>query len=258
MSKRPLSAAAKPADKRARSEQSSHARLSLPELNTEGTRKTIIPSFDFPITWERPEQWKASTVLHSNGWFGLWEQRENDHNKALSTAKWREWDYAKNRTESVTVPANITGELSDGVYEFRYYNGKKEPHLLGKAEFTVKKGGHESIVQACVEIYKDKIEPLEKCCNMNDFFDLVPWTEGEIKSKPMVLLVGSDSVGKTSLIHELVQQEYKGSHVGAGPSTTKFFAIVSGGSGLPSNEMRGDVLVTQPVNEARLSSSHSQ
>lgn len=47
-------------------------------------------------------------------------------------------------------------------------------------------------------------------------------------SKPMVLLLGQYSVGKSSFIKYLLGREYPGSHIGPEPTTDRFVAVMSG------------------------------
>ena len=46
-------------------------------------------------------------------------------------------------------------------------------------------------------------------------------TEADFDAKPMVLVVGQYSVGKTSFIQSLLQTEFTGSRIGPEPTTDK-------------------------------------
>ena len=56
-----------------------------------------------------------------------------------------------------------------------------------------------------------------------------PYSEADVKAKPMLLLMGQYSTGKTTFIRALLHgQEYPGSHIGAEPTTDCFMAVMRG------------------------------
>jgi EH domain-containing protein 1 len=76
-------------------------------------------------------------------------------------------------------------------------------------------------------IYKYKILPAEEAYSYGDLYDS-PLGEAEIDAKPMVLLLGQYSVGKTSFIEYLLGREYPGQRIGPEPTTDRFVAVMNG------------------------------
>ena len=52
--------------------------------------------------------------------------------------------------------------------------------------------------------------------------------EPDFDAKPMVLLVGQYSVGKTTFIRYLLEQDFPGIRIGPEPTTDRFIAIMHG------------------------------
>ncbi|TKR94074.1 hypothetical protein L596_008414 [Steinernema carpocapsae] len=72
--------------------------------------------------------------------------------------------------------------------------------------------------------YQDKVKPAEKRF-LYDQFATPSLAEGEILAKPIVLLLGQYSVGKTSMIKYLLNGEYPGAEIGPEPTTDIFAHI---------------------------------
>jgi EH domain-containing protein 1 len=53
-------------------------------------------------------------------------------------------------------------------------------------------------------------------------------TDGDFDAKPMVLLIGQYSVGKTSFIRYLLGRDFPGQHIGPEPTTDRFIAVMHG------------------------------
>ncbi|KAI8352731.1 P-loop containing nucleoside triphosphate hydrolase protein [Mortierella sp. GBAus27b] len=77
------------------------------------------------------------------------------------------------------------------------------------------------------QIYKRKIKPLETTYNFERFHS-APLTESDIMAKPMVLLLGQYSTGKTTFIKHLIDSDYPGAHIGVEPTTDRFVAVMHG------------------------------
>lgn len=75
-------------------------------------------------------------------------------------------------------------------------------------------------------IYRRAIKPLEIQFKFGNFSSPT-LTDADFDSKPMVLLIGQYSVGKTSFIRFLLGRDYPGQRVGPEPTTDQF-VIVSG------------------------------
>lgn len=88
-------------------------------------------------------------------------------------------------------------------------------------------GVREEILAALDRVYSKKIRPIEEAFSFDRFYSPCLST-AEIRSKPIVLLLGQYSTGKTSLIEFLLGQSYPGAHIGPEPTTDKFVAVMHG------------------------------
>ncbi|CAO3633758.1 unnamed protein product [Mucor hiemalis] len=77
------------------------------------------------------------------------------------------------------------------------------------------------------KVYRNKIKPLEVTYNFEGFHS-APLTDSDIEAKPMVLLLGQYSTGKTTFIRYLLDKKYPGEHIGVEPTTDRFVAIMNG------------------------------
>ncbi|KAI9474062.1 MAG: P-loop containing nucleoside triphosphate hydrolase protein [Benjaminiella poitrasii] len=83
------------------------------------------------------------------------------------------------------------------------------------------------IIEGVKKIYKSKIKPLEVTYNFEGFHS-APLTDSDIEAKPMVLLLGQYSTGKTTFIRYLLDKKYPGEHIGVEPTTDRFLAVMNG------------------------------
>ena len=74
-------------------------------------------------------------------------------------------------------------------------------------------------------LYKEKLLPLEKHCKFHElvsaklddsFFDI----------KPVVLLIGQYSTGKTTFIRDCLGEDFPGMQIGREPTTDKFAIVL--------------------------------
>ena len=79
-------------------------------------------------------------------------------------------------------------------------------------------------------LYKQKVKPLEEKYGLYNF--CLPTNselhDSEFDAKPMVLLVGQYSTGKTTFIRHLVGGDYPSMHIGPEPTTDRFTALIHG------------------------------
>lgn len=68
---------------------------------------------------------------------------------------------------------------------------------------------YHSIIGGLKDTYNNKIKPLETTYNFEGFHS-PPLTDSDIEAKPIVLLMGQYSTGKTSFIKYLIEKEYPG------------------------------------------------
>ncbi|KAG0297718.1 EH domain-containing protein 1 [Dissophora globulifera] len=93
--------------------------------------------------------------------------------------------------------------------------------------FAAIKNDYREVYRDLTQIYKRKIKPLETTYNFEGFHS-APLTESDILAKPMVLLLGQYSTGKTTFIKHLIESDYPGSHIGVEPTTDRFVAVMNG------------------------------
>ena len=118
-------------------------------------------------------------------------------------------------------------------------SSKKRAEVLKQRRQTVlqlyqqhaeKSSSSEKILSRLKDMYKYKLLPIERDYQMHAF--CLP-TQGEIQdaefdAKPMVLLIGPYSTGKTTFISHLLGGDFPGCHIGPEPTSDKFMALVHG------------------------------
>lgn len=95
---------------------------------------------------------------------------------------------------------------------------------------------YEGVISAMEEMYSSKIRPLEKKFLFDQFHSPL-LRSSDFRAKPMVLLLGQYSVGKTTFIEYMLEQSYPGERIGPEPTTDRFIAIMKGDTdrNLPGN-----------------------
>jgi EH domain-containing protein 1 len=68
----------------------------------------------------------------------------------------------------------------------------------------------DKIFRALWRFYRDRVRPLEIAYQYEHFEGKIMMTEADFMSKPMVLLLGPYSVGKTSFIRSLIECDFPG------------------------------------------------
>ncbi|XP_052489176.1 EH domain-containing protein 1-like isoform X1 [Gossypium raimondii] len=81
-----------------------------------------------------------------------------------------------------------------------------------------------SIIDGLKRLYLQKLKPLEVTYHFNDFVSPL-LTNSYFDAKPMVMLLGQYSTGKTTFIKHLLKTSYLGAHIGP-ESTTNIFVVV--------------------------------
>ncbi|EER02619.1 EH-domain-containing protein, putative, partial [Perkinsus marinus ATCC 50983] len=93
------------------------------------------------------------------------------------------------------------------------------------------------------EIYLDKLLPIEEYYDFHRFYS-APLTPADFNAKPMVMLIGQYSTGKTTFIRHLLERDYPGMRIGPEPTTDKFCCIMdSSSSGGGDHVIPGNALV---------------
>ncbi|CAL4126637.1 unnamed protein product [Meganyctiphanes norvegica] len=91
-------------------------------------------------------------------------------------------------------------------------------------------------------VYRTKLLPLEAKYKFHHFHG-PPLDDLDFDAKPMIMLVGQYSTGKTSFIRYLLQRDYPGIRIGPEPTTDSFITIMNS-----KNEqvLPGNALVIDP------------
>ncbi|KAG5574476.1 hypothetical protein H5410_054610 [Solanum commersonii] len=84
-----------------------------------------------------------------------------------------------------------------------------------------------SVTDGLKKLYNEKLKPLELTYRFNDFASPA-LTESDFDAKPMVMLLGQYSTGKTTFIKHLLKCNYPGAHIGPEPTTDRFIVVTSG------------------------------
>ncbi|KAJ9551316.1 hypothetical protein OSB04_015361 [Centaurea solstitialis] len=84
-----------------------------------------------------------------------------------------------------------------------------------------------SIIDGLKKLYIQKLKPLEVTYQFNDFVSPL-LTNSDFDAKPMVMLLGQYSTGKTTFIKHLLRSSYPGAHIGPEPTTDRFVVVMNG------------------------------
>uniref|UniRef100_A0A2P2K2D6 EH domain-containing protein 1 n=1 Tax=Rhizophora mucronata TaxID=61149 RepID=A0A2P2K2D6_RHIMU len=84
-----------------------------------------------------------------------------------------------------------------------------------------------SIIDGLKRLYIQKLKPLENTYRFNDFVSPL-LTNSDFDAKPMVMLLGQYSTGKTTFIKHLLKSSYPGAHIGPEPTTDRFVVVMNG------------------------------
>ncbi|XP_052001370.1 EH domain-containing protein 4-like [Xyrauchen texanus] len=83
----------------------------------------------------------------------------------------------------------------------------------------------QTVTEGLQSLYSKKLLPLEETYLFHDFHSPA-LEEADFHSKPMVLLVGQYSTGKTTFIRYLLEQDFPGMRIGPEPTTDGFIAVM--------------------------------
>lgn len=100
------------------------------------------------------------------------------------------------------------------------------------------------IFEGLKTLYRKKVLPLEMSSKFAHFGS-PPMSPSDFDAKPMVLVLGQYSVGKTSFTRSLLRQDFPGQRIGPEPTTDRFTAIMHSAGGA-DRCTPGHALVMQP------------
>lgn len=84
-----------------------------------------------------------------------------------------------------------------------------------------------SIIDGLKKLYIQNLKPLEVTYRFNDFVSPL-LANSDFDAKPMVMLLGQYSTGKTTFIKHLLKNSYPGAHIGPEPTTDRFVVVMNG------------------------------
>ncbi|XP_068311849.1 EH domain-containing protein 1-like [Pyrus communis] len=84
-----------------------------------------------------------------------------------------------------------------------------------------------SIIDGLKRLYVQKLKPLEVTYKFNNFGSPL-MKNSDFDAKPMVMLLGQYSTGKTTFVKHLLKSSYPGAHISPEPTTDRFVVIMSG------------------------------
>ncbi|KAJ1531808.1 hypothetical protein ONE63_000462 [Megalurothrips usitatus] len=105
----------------------------------------------------------------------------------------------------------------------------------------------ESVVEGLQRIYKNKLLPLEEHYQFHDFHS-PQLDDPDFTAKPMILLVGQYSTGKTTFIRYLLERDFPGIRIGPEPTTDRFIAVMYDEK---EGVIPGNALVVDPKKQFR-------
>ena len=105
----------------------------------------------------------------------------------------------------------------------------------------------ENVAEGLRSIYKNKLLPLESAYHFHDFHSPA-LDDPDFEAKPMIMLVGQYSTGKTTFIRYLLERDFPGIRIGPEPTTDSFIAVMhSEKDGI----IPGNALVVDPKKQFR-------
>jgi len=84
-----------------------------------------------------------------------------------------------------------------------------------------------STTDSLQRLYRERVLPVELEHQFHHFYS-PELTDADFASRPMVLLIGQYSTGKSTFIRHLLGRDYPGLRIGPEPTTDKFVAVVHG------------------------------
>ncbi len=104
---------------------------------------------------------------------------------------------------------------------------------------------YNNVIDGLKQTYRKKLLPLEQTYLFGDFHS--PYmNDGDFNAKPMVLLIGQYSTGKTTFIRYLLEKDFPGIRIGPEPTTDRFMAIMHG----PNEQVTpGNALAVDPTRQ---------
>nr|CDJ88426.1 Dynamin and EF hand domain containing protein [Haemonchus contortus] len=136
------------------------------------------------------------------------------------------YNYALGRLSFPTLPRNARPPRKEDVIR------KRKPKSMfswlgGDSSKKKNKEVLDSVSEGLRKIYKQKLYPLEEHYKFHEFHSPA-LDDPDFDAKPMILLVGQYSTGKTTFIRYLLEEDFPGIRIGPEPTTDRFIAVMHG------------------------------
>lgn len=116
-----------------------------------------------------------------------------------------------------------------------------------KSEQDERQEVYNSVIEGLKQIYKNKLLPLELHYHFHEFHS-PQLNDADFDAKPLILLVGQYSTGKTTFIKYLLERDFPGMRIGPEPTTDKFIAVMYSDK---EGVIPGNALVVDPKKQFR-------
>ncbi|GAB2284711.1 EH domain-containing protein 1 [Dionaea muscipula] len=128
---------------------------------------------------------------------------------------------AKKKAKSKSVESDLNGS--------KKLQPVKASHWLTSSKTSKQDSASSvtSITDGLKRLYIQKLKPLEATYLFSDFVSPL-LTNSDFDAKPMVMLLGQYSTGKTTFIKHMLNTSYPGAHIGPEPTTDRFVVVMSG------------------------------
>ncbi|KAI5701113.1 hypothetical protein M8J76_005532 [Diaphorina citri] len=104
-----------------------------------------------------------------------------------------------------------------------------------------------NVADGLKSVYKNKLLPLEEKYLFHEFHS-PKLTDQDFDAKPLIMLIGQYSTGKTTLIKYLLGKDFPGLRIGPEPTTDRFIVIMDGEQ---EATIPGNALVADPTKQFR-------
>lgn len=105
----------------------------------------------------------------------------------------------------------------------------------------------DNVTTGLKKCYQTKLKPLETAYKFHDFHSPA-LEDADFDAKPMILLIGQYSTGKTTFIRYLIEQDFPGMRIGPEPTTDRFIIVMNGDQ---ESVIPGNALVMDPKKQFR-------
>ena len=105
----------------------------------------------------------------------------------------------------------------------------------------------QNVAEGLKKLYRTKLLPLEETYKFHDFHS-PKLDDPDFDAKPMILLIGQYSTGKTTFIRYLLESDFPGIRIGPEPTTDKFIAVMAGDQ---DGVVPGNAAVVDPSKQFR-------